>query len=87
MYTVVIERRVYKDLDRIPVQDVEKIYQAMISLEQNPRPAGIKKLRGSTGRFRIRQGDYRIVYTIDDQKKTVSVFLVRHRKDVYRDFD
>ena len=55
MYTVVIERRVYKDLDRIPVQDVEKIYRVMIRLEQNSRPAGIKKLKGSTGRFRIRQ--------------------------------
>ncbi|MBP9854513.1 MAG: type II toxin-antitoxin system RelE/ParE family toxin [Candidatus Omnitrophica bacterium] len=85
MYNVIIERRVYKDLDKIPLSDVEKIYEQILALQQDPRPSGTKKLKGSKDRYRIRQGDYRIVYILDDNKKTVSIILVRHRKDVYRD--
>lgn len=85
MYTVSIERRVYKDLDKIPLPDVEKIYEQIMALQHDPRPLGLKKLRGSKDRYRIRQGDYRIVYILDDAQKTVDIILVRHRKDVYRD--
>ena len=85
MYKVVVESRVYKDLDRIPSRDLDKIYEAIIGLEFDPRHAGIKKLKGQKNIYRIRQGDYRIIYSIDDITKVVSIILVRHRKDVYRD--
>ena len=84
MYKVIIERRVYKDLDNISSQDLEKIYTAILGLEIDPRGHGSKKLKDRSDRFRVRQGNYRIVYTINDVSKTVNVVLVRHRKDVYR---
>ena len=84
-YRLLIEKKVYKDLDRVPSQELERIHKSMTGLEQDPYPAGVKKLKGTAGRYRIRQGDYRIVYTIDESSKVVNVLLVRHRKDVYRD--
>ena len=83
MYKVAIEQRVYEDLDKIPSKEVDKIYKKIIQLEDNPRPSGSQKLKSRDDRYRIRQGDYRIVYTINDLEKIVGVVLVRHRKDVY----
>ena len=85
MYKVVIERRVYKDLDDISSQDLEKIYAAILGLETDPRGHGSKKLKAGSDRYRIRHGNHRIVYTIDHVTKTVNIVLVRHRKEVYRD--
>ncbi len=86
MYTVIVEQRVYKDFDRIPSPDLDKIYETIESLENNPRKPGSQKLRGYKNRYRIRRGDYRIIYTIDDSAKIVNVFLVKHRKDAYQDW-
>ena len=86
MYKIVVEQRVYRDLDKIPTPDLGKIYNAIESLESNPRQVGSKKLKGQGKTYRIRQGDYRIVYTIDEVAKVVSIILVRHRKEVCRDF-
>ena len=85
MYQVVIEKRVLKDLDCIPVTDVKKTQIQIIALQNDPRPVSCKKLSGSSDFYRLRQGNYRIVYSIDDQKKMISIMLVRHRKDVYRE--
>lgn len=85
MYTVVLDKGVYKDLDKIQVNDVAKIYIAIAELAANPRPPGSQKLKGYSHRYRIRQGDYRILYVVDDAQKNVTVFLVKHRKDVYRE--
>lgn len=87
MYKFQVDRRVYKDLDKLPGQDLEKISQSMVNLEIDPRPSGNKKLKGYTNRYRIRQGDYRIIYEIDDEVKTVRVILVKHRKDIYREMN
>ena len=84
MYKVVIEARVYKDLDRIPTADLDRIYAAITSLELNPRRSGTQKLQGQANRYRIRQGDYRIIYQIHEAEKTVLVLVVGHRSDVYR---
>lgn len=61
----------------------EKITEVLISLGQNPRPIGHKKLRGGDG-FRVRSGNYRIVYTVDDQVKIVEIYDIGHRRDIYR---
>jgi len=53
------------------------------SLASVPRPSGCKKLRGGENHWRIRVGDYRIVYTIDDRKRLIEVTRIRHRRDVY----
>ncbi len=83
MYRVVIESRVYKDLDKVPAADLGKIYQSVESLEADPRKLGSKKLKGYPDRYRLRQGQYRIIYSIFDAGKEVRILLVRHRKDVY----
>ncbi len=85
MYNFQVDKRVYKDLDKLPVQDLEKFSQMMVNLEINPRPFGNKKLKGYPSRYRVRQGDYRIIYEIDEEIKTVRVLLIKHRKDVYKE--
>ncbi|MGH3976378.1 MAG: type II toxin-antitoxin system RelE family toxin, partial [Pseudonocardiaceae bacterium] len=57
---------------------------AIIALTHNPRPVGVKKLVGSRSDWRIRIGEYRIIYEIDDAAKTVTVLQVEHRRDAYR---
>ncbi len=87
MYKFQVDRRVYKDLDKLPGQDLAKISQTMVNLEIDPRPFGNKKLKGYANRYRVRQGDYRIIYEIDEEVKTVRVILVKHRKDIYREMN
>jgi mRNA interferase RelE/StbE len=84
MYAVLIEKRVFKDLDSFPSGDVARIQEAIMSLQDDPRLQGTRKLRGYPARYRLRQGRYRIIYEIDEKDKIVRVMLVGHRKDVYR---
>ncbi|MBF0483460.1 MAG: type II toxin-antitoxin system RelE/ParE family toxin [Candidatus Omnitrophica bacterium] len=84
MYTVFIEKRVLKDLDYLPIPDVERIKDIIIALKHEPRAQHTQKLRGYSIRYRIRQGKYRIVYEIDEKNKSVNILLIGHRKDIYR---
>lgn len=82
-YSVYLREDVNKDLRRIPQVDVARIMQRIESLGDDPRPPGAEKL-STRERWRIRQGDYRIVYEIQDRVLTVWVVKVGHRRDVYR---
>ncbi len=82
-YELVFKKSVAKDLRAFPNQDVKRIMQRIRSLADDPRPAGCEKLSGQE-RYRVRQGVYRIVYEIEDDKLTVLVVKVGHRRDVYR---
>jgi mRNA interferase RelE/StbE len=73
-----------KELDRLPSQIAVRIARHIDDLAVVPRPSGSLKLKGSFF-WRIRVGDYRVVYAIDDVEKMISIMYVRHRKDVYRD--
>lgn len=84
MYRVEIKPKALKELDWFPPYLQIKAITAIDSLVINPRPLGSKKLHGASDRWRIRIGDYRILYKIDDRMKTVSVYRALHRKDVYR---
>jgi mRNA interferase RelE/StbE len=64
--------------------DREKIVSRIQALASNPRPRGSEKLAGYSDRYRVRQGNYRVVYLIDDQSSTVTIYKIGHRKDVYR---
>ncbi len=66
-----------------PKQVVQKIIPAVMALANNPRPSGCKKLKGSKYNYRIRIGDYRVIYEIEDAILRVSVLAASHRKDVY----
>ena len=83
MYRVELRRSSQKALDRLQKQELFKIISTLVELEQNPRPKGIEKIRG-TELWRIREGDYRLIYHIDDGKKIITVVRIGHRRDVYR---
>jgi mRNA interferase RelE/StbE len=82
-YKVYFKETVEKDLSAIPKKDLQKILRRIETLSQDPRPQGHEKLTGQE-RYRVRQGNYRIVYSIQDQQLTVWVVKVGHRKEVYR---
>ncbi|MDD2236243.1 MAG: type II toxin-antitoxin system RelE/ParE family toxin [Kiritimatiellae bacterium] len=82
-YKIVVKKSVAKDLKNIPKTDVQRILSAIEQLADNPRPPQSKKLSGQE-RFRIRQGNYRILYTIEDTQLIVCVVKVGNRRDVYR---
>ena len=82
-YRVVFRKSVSKDLKNTPKQDVERILAAIQELATDPRPHQTKKLSGQE-RYRIRQGNYRILYSIEDDKLVVCVVRAGNRRDVYR---
>jgi len=82
-YTVKLKRSAEKELDNLPIKIHDKVINILISLKENPFPRNFKKLRGREG-YRIRVGDYRILYLIDESDKNVEVISVAHRKEVYR---
>jgi mRNA interferase RelE/StbE len=82
-YKVYFKESVEKDLSTIPKKDLQKILRRIEALTKDPRPPGHEKLTGQE-RYRVRQGNYRIVYSIHDKELTVWVVKVGHRKEVYR---
>ena len=83
-YTVLFKRSADKALRKLPETAQRRIVLAASELADNPRPTGCVKLEGDDNLWRIRVGDYRIVYTIAGKKLIVLVVRVAHRKDVYR---
>jgi mRNA interferase RelE/StbE len=82
-YKVLFKNSVWKDFESIPKGELIKILERIDTLSKNPRPNGSQKLSGQE-RYRIRQGRYRILYSIQSEELTVWVVKVAHRKDVYR---
>ena len=83
-YSIDILPRALKELEKIPNSFYRKIKNTIDDLENAPRPVRTTKLKGHEHRWRIRVGDYRILYEIHDETKSVIVFRVRHRKEAYR---
>lgn len=81
MYKIRYEASVKKELDIIPDKDYSRIEKAILALKLQPRPFGIKKIGPNDWRIRI--GNYRILYEIDDKEKMVTIYRVKHRKDAY----
>ena len=84
IFTLFYEKRFLKDLDKIPNADVERIVLAVKNLVHDPLPKDCKKLKGGPDIFRVRQGNYRIIYEIDLTRRQVRILCARHRKDVYK---
>ncbi len=84
MYQVIVERSAEKDLKRLSPEIRRRTASAILALAKNPRPPGSRKLAGTENDWRIRVGDYRIVYEIADAIRIVRINRVRHRSDVYR---
>ena len=83
-YLVTFAKSASKELSRLDAPLVKRIIAKTETLAIEPRPPGCKKLEGSVNEWRIRIGDYRVIYTIDDTVKVVDVSAVRHRSDAYR---
>jgi mRNA interferase RelE/StbE len=84
VYEVLIERTAEHDLNSLPTTVFNRIIPRIKALADNPRPAGCHKIAGSKNDWRIRIGDYRVLYEIDDPRKRIRIFRVRHRREVYR---
>ncbi len=82
-YEIFFRESVYKDFRKIPKKDLQKILSKIQNLSLEPRPSGSEKLTGQE-LFRIRQGNYRILYSIQDNQLTIWVIKVGHRKEIYR---
>jgi len=83
VYSIFLKESVRKDLAAIPKGDLQRIMERIGCLADNPRPAGCEKLSGQE-KYRLRQGNYRIIYSIQDTQLTVWVVKVGHRREVYR---
>lgn len=81
-YSVQLSRKAAKQLDKIPDKTAFKLLDAIEVLKENPRPNGCKKLKGRNG-YRIRKGEYRIIYEIQDSVLLIDVIAIGHRKEIY----
>lgn len=82
-YKILIKKDAEKDLGSLPKADLKRVTKKIRALSESPRPAGCEKLQGEEG-YRIRQGDYRVVYLVDDSEKIVRIVKIGNRKEVYR---
>jgi mRNA interferase RelE/StbE len=84
-YKILIKTSAGKELAEVGSKaDREKLVARVQGLAANPRPHGSEKLAGYADRYRVRQGNYRVIYPIDDEASVVTIYKIGHRKDVYR---
>lgn len=83
-YNVLWKSSAYHDLKKLDRQFLPKILQGIESLSKNPFPPKHKKLTGSDSSYRLRLGEYRLIYHVDTDGKTITIYHLRHRKDAYR---
>jgi mRNA interferase RelE/StbE len=84
VFEVLLERSAAKDLRRLSSRVHDQVVDRIAALAKNPRPLGSRKLSGSENDWRIRVGDYRVIYEIVDKIRVVRVYRIRHRREVYR---
>lgn len=85
-YSVSFKLRAFGQLESLPKKDQKTVLATINSLAQIPRPRGTEKIKGSDGLLRIRQGKYRIIFSVDDAARKVLIVAIGDRKDVYRGF-
>jgi mRNA interferase RelE/StbE len=83
VYTIIIENKAQKEFLKLNPPLDGAVKSSIDKLAKNPRPHGVKKLTGTKDGYRIRVADYRILYTIDDKCNIVTIYRIRHRKEVY----
>jgi mRNA interferase RelE/StbE len=82
-YSLAVKRSAERELRSLPKADLRRVVARLQGLAERPRPPGCEKLSGEE-RYRIRQGDYRIVYAVDDEARSIEVVKIGHRREVYR---
>jgi mRNA interferase RelE/StbE len=83
-YTILHRASVKRDIRKLDARTARRVDGAILGLADNPRPAGCSKLTGESGLWRIRVGDYRVLYEIQDEQLIVIVVAVAHRREIYR---
>ncbi len=83
-YAVVFTNTAQRDLSRLQSSIMDRVEPIILSLEETPRPQGVKKLQGFKDYYRIRIGDYRIIYQINDAENYVIIARILHRREAYR---
>ncbi len=84
-YSIIIQESVEKEISKLPKVEFRKIQKLILSLADNPFPHGCLKLEGTDEKiYRIRKGDYRIIYAVEHSIITITILKIAHRKDVYR---
>jgi mRNA interferase RelE/StbE len=83
-YEIIITKSIQKQLDNLPNNIQERVYNKISQLAEEPRPDGVVKLKGYDNEYRIRIGDYRLVYEIQDEQLIVLLVQCKHRRDVYK---
>jgi mRNA interferase RelE/StbE len=84
LYEIVFARSARKELQSLSQTVAERILEKVELLASNPRPSGCKKLHGHSSLWRIRVGEYRVIYSIDDNNMVVDISVIRHRSEAYR---
>jgi len=84
VYEVLLERRAQRDIKKLPAEVFHRIIPSIKALAEDPKPPGCRKIAGSKNDWRIRIGEYRVIYEIDEHAEAVRVMRVRHRREVYR---
>lgn len=82
-YTISFKRSAVKELHKLPKKEIVRITELISSLSENPRPSGSKKLKGYANLWRVRSGNYRVIYDIEDQILVVEILEIVNRKDAY----
>ena len=82
-YKITVKKSVAKELEGIPKKDLQKVVKCIQSLGQEPRPQNVQKLSHKQ-QYRVRRGDYRIIYFIDDKDLIIDIVKIDHRRDIYR---
>jgi len=83
-YAIEFARSARRELEKLPRRLIDRILPKIESLSVNPRPNGCRKIEGAENLWRIRVGDYRVIYGIDDVRRVVDIVVVRHRTDAYK---
>jgi len=84
VYEVLLERRAERDIRKLTAQVFHRIIPHIKALAEDPKPPGCRKIAGSKNDWRIRIGEFRVIYEIDEHAEAVKVMWIRHRKEVYR---
>lgn len=82
-YRLSLKRSAVKELESLPRRDLARVVRRIHELAEDPRPSGCERLSGRE-LYRVRQGDYRVLYEVDDSNKAITVVKVGHRREVYR---
>ena len=83
-YRITFAQSARKELEKLEATVVKRIWDVILQLSDKPRQEGVKKLKGLENHYRIRVGDYRVIYMINDSENVIDIVVVRHRRDAYR---